>query len=58
MRDRIRTTLTGGKDCIYPKHLYQFDDKCDSIVELEQEAEALKTTAGQVLPVLALNEVI
>lgn len=58
MRNRIRTTLTGLTKCIYPKHLYNFDENCDAIVDLQAETESMMTKDGQVLPALALNEVM
>lgn len=56
MRTRIRATFSSGTR-IEPQHLYEANKECEAIQEFREDAELLKASHGNVIPVLALNEV-
>lgn len=56
MRTRIRSVFHNGYD-IDPQHLYESHRECESIKEFREDALQMKSTEGNVAPVLALNEV-
>lgn len=56
MRSRIRSTFHNEVD-VEPQHLYEANKECESIQEFRDDALLMKTSEGNVVPVLALNEV-
>lgn len=42
---------------VEPQHLYEANKECEAIKEFRDDALLMKTTEGNVVPVLALNEV-
>lgn len=56
MRSRISSTFHNGFD-LDPQHLFETNSECEAIKEFRDDALQMKTSDGNLAPVLALNEV-
>lgn len=56
MRSRIRSIFHHGFD-LDPQHLFETNKECEALKEFRDDALQMKTSEGNLAPVLALNEV-